>query len=123
MFSVQNLTNHRVIADKCSVAERYFPRLKGLMGRSHMESGEALLFPRCNSIHMWFMKIPIDVVFLKAEISSDGKRRAKVISIHSDVQPWRILPLSHWSANETLELAAGSIRKMEIAVGDELCIG
>lgn len=123
MYSVQNLTNHRVIADKCSVAERYFPRLKGLMGRTQMDSGEALFFPRCNSIHMWFMKIPIDVVFLKAEISSDGKRRAKVISIHSDVQPWRFLPLSHWSANETLELAAGTIRKMEIAVGDELCIG
>lgn len=123
VISVQNLTNHRVIADQCSVAERFFPRLKGLMGRTHMESGEALLFPRCNSIHMWFMQMPIDVVFLKTEISSDGKRKAKVVSAHAHVRPWRFLPLSAWSANETLELAAGTIQRMEISVGDELCIG
>jgi uncharacterized membrane protein (UPF0127 family) len=88
-----------------------------------MDSGEALLFPRCNSIHMWFMQMPIDVIFLKTEISSDGKRIAKVVSVHSSVQPWKVLPLSCGAANETLELAAGTIQRTEVSVGDQLCIG
>ena len=91
------------------------------MGRTHLDAGEALLFPRCNSIHMWFMKMPIDVIFLRVEISRDGKRKGKVVSVHRDVQPWGLLPLVSWSANETLELAAGTIQRFEISVGDELC--
>lgn len=122
MIRVQNLINQRVISDKCSVADRFFARLKGLIGKSHMEPGSGMLFPNCNNIHMWFMSIPIDVVFVKLEVDSSGKERRRVSSMHENVRPWRFLPLMDSRANETLELPVGTIRATELSVGDELCI-
>lgn len=122
MVRVQNLINQRVISDKCSVAERYFARLKGLIGVSRMEPGSGMLFPDCNNIHMWFMRIPIDVVFIRLETDSNGKIRRRVSSLHAHVRPWRLLPLMDLRANETLELPAGTIHATEISLGDELCI-
>lgn len=81
-----------------------------------------MLFPKCNDIHMWFMSIPIDVVFLSKEKRADGSLAFRVASVHENVQPWRVLPLRDSRASETLELAAGTIRQCEISAGDELCI-
>ena len=53
------------VASKLEVADRFLSRLTGLIGLARFEAGEGLLFPRCTSIHMWMMRIPIDVVFLK----------------------------------------------------------
>lgn len=76
---------------------------------------------------MWFMSIPIDVVFLRAEVSeeSGGNKvgRKVVTSVHSQVRPWKLLPLSDGGAQETLELPAGSIVRLGIAPGDQLCSG
>lgn len=115
---VRSLTNQAVIADKCFEAIRFFDRFIGLMGKKEMPSGEAMFFPRCNDIHMWFMSIPIDVVFLKR----DGANW-RVTSLRQDVQPWRILPLRDGSAQDTLELPAGTIERCKLSVGDQLCIG
>ncbi len=112
-----NLKDHRIISDKCLVAESFFLRLRGWMGKTRSEWGEGILFPSCTSIHMWFMSIPIDVVFLRVE----GERKI-VTSVHS-VQPWKFFPLSDGSAHETLELPYGSAERIGITVGDELCIG
>jgi uncharacterized membrane protein (UPF0127 family) len=67
---------------------------------------------------MWFMSIPIDVVFLR----NNGERKV-VTSAHRSVRPWKTLPLSDGRAHETLELPEGSIDRLGIAPGDELCIG
>jgi len=124
---VQSLKNQALIADKCHVAECFMDRLRGLIGRAGLTSGEGMLFPRCNSVHMWFMRFPIDVVFLRA---SAGKRRASaderqtyvVSSVHENVRPWKALPLMDLQASETLELPGGSTRRAGISAGDELCI-
>lgn len=112
-----NLKDHRIISDKCLVAESFFSRLRGWMGKTRAEPGEGILFPRCTSIHMWFMTIPIDVVFLRVE-----RERKVVTSVHS-VHPWKLLPVSDGRAHETLELPLGSIERLGISPGDELCIG
>ena len=114
---VQSLKNQAVIADKCFVAECFLDRLRGLIGRSRFEQGEGMLFPRCNDIHMWFMRIPIDVVFVR----KDGANW-KVTSVHESVRPWKLLPLRDGRASETLELPTGTIRRCAINDGDELCI-
>lgn len=108
-----NLRNQSVLADRCIVAERFFDRLKGLIGRTSIEVGEGMLFPFCNDIHMWFMKIPIDVVFLKKNV---------VTSVREKVRPWRLLPLRDGKASETLELPIGTVVRCEIRPGDEVCI-
>jgi uncharacterized membrane protein (UPF0127 family) len=119
---VRSLKNQAVIADKCFVAERFLDRLKGLIGRAELPPGEAMLFPRCNSVHMWFMRIPIDVVFAKASTRADGTRILTVSSAREHVRAWRPHPLMDWKASDTLELPAGTISRHSIRPGDELCI-
>lgn len=110
-----NLKDQRIISDQCVVAVSFFTRLRGWIGKTRASSGEGILFPKCSSIHMWFMSIPIDVVFL-------GERRV-VTSVHRSVRPWRVLPLADGRAHDALELPEGTIERLGIAPGDELCIG
>lgn len=121
-IGVRSLKNQAVIADKCFVAERFFERLRGLLGRRGMEPGEGLLIRECNNIHMWFMQFPIDVVFVKPTTRQDGSRALTVTSAHADVPAWKVLPLMDSKARETLELPVGTIRRCAIEAGDELCI-
>ena len=121
LVRVQNLTNQAVIADRVYVAECFFDRLRGLIGKN-LENGMGMLFPKNNSIHMWFMSFPIDVVFIRKEKSADGKIIFKVSSVHENVRPWRPHPLMDWRASETLELPNGTVRRCAITAGDELCI-
>ncbi|MBC7691377.1 MAG: DUF192 domain-containing protein [Methylotenera sp.] len=103
------------------MAERYFTRLRGLIGKSGFVAGQGMLFPRCNNIHMWFMSFPIDVVFIRCEKKPDGSATWRVSSVHSSVKAWRITPLMDMSGTETLELPEGRIRQCAIEAGDELC--
>ncbi len=117
-----NLKDQRIISDKCLVADSFFLRLRGLIGKTRLDLGEGILFPNCTSIHMWFMSMPIDVVFLRVEHAKEGERKV-VTSVNANVRPWKILPLGDRRAHETLELPAGSIGRIGIASGDVLCIG
>lgn len=117
-----NLKDQRIISDKCIVAESFISRLRGWIGKTRAESGEGILFPNCASIHMWFMSMPIDVVFLRVNHSKEGERKV-VTSAHGDVRPWKVLPLGDGNAHETLELPQGSVARLGIVPGDELCIG
>jgi uncharacterized membrane protein (UPF0127 family) len=119
---VQSLKNQSLIADKCIVANRFFARLKGLIGTSRLEPGEGLLISPCNDIHMWFMSMPIDVVFVRENRSADGHATHLVCSTREDLKPWKLLPVRDSSAAQTLELPAGTIRRCAIAAGDVLCI-
>ena len=112
------LKDQAVITDQCVVAKSYFARLQGLIGRSRMEAGEGMLFPKCNDIHMWFMRIPLDVVFLRL-----SERGFVVSSVRENVRPWRVLPLHDFKATETLELPAGTVARLGLQTGDELCSG
>lgn len=120
LVCVLSLKNQAVIADKCVVADRFWSRLKGLIGRRRFDAGEGMLFPHCKSIHMGWMLIPIDVVFL-ARVAG-AQDRCRVTSVHPNVRPWKLIPLSDWTADDALELPVGSIARHAIELGDELCI-
>ncbi len=117
-----NLKDHRIISDKCLVAESFISRLRGWIGKTRADSGEGILFPNCTSIHMWFMLMPIDVVFLRVNNAKEGERKV-VTSVRGNVRPWKLLPLFDGKAHEALELPVGSIARLGILPGDELCIG
>lgn len=117
-----NLKDHKIISERCIVAESFFSRLRGWIGKTRADVGEGILFPNCTSIHMWFMSMPIDVVFLRVEHAREGERKV-VTSAHGNVRPWKVLPLGDGSANETLELPVGSVGRLGITPGDQLCIG
>jgi uncharacterized membrane protein (UPF0127 family) len=118
-ISIKSLKNQQLIADKCHVAESFLDRLRGLIGKTRLDAGFGMLFPRCNDIHMWFMRIPIDVVFVK---STGAARVLRVTRVVESVKPWKLLPLRDGSASDTLELPVGTIQRCDIREGDELCI-
>ena len=117
---IKTFKNQALIADKCLVAESFVSRLRGLIGRKQFAPGEAVLFPRCNDIHMWFMSIPIDVVFIRKEKRTDGGTSYVVASVREGLKPWRLLPVRDGSAQDTLELPAGTVGRIGLKPGDEL---
>lgn len=124
---VQSIKTQAQIADQCFVADSFFSRLRGWIGKSHVAAGEALLLRPCNDIHMWMMRFPIDVVFLQEihESSQGSERRDPkwvITSVHENVPAWKVLPLRDSKASDTLELPVESIRKHGLQAGDELCI-
>ncbi|NBX77292.1 MAG: DUF192 domain-containing protein [Proteobacteria bacterium] len=81
------------------------------MGKSSVPENEALVFPKCNSIHTFFMKIPIDVIF----VSETGK----VIKVFPELRPWRLL-LPVKGGAHTIEITSRGASKKNIQIGDQL---
>ena len=86
-------------------AERWFDRLRGLLGSPPPAPGHALLITPCASVHTAFMRYPIDVVFLD--------RRGRILKVVDAVPPWRAAAC--WRARHTLELAAGEADRLGLA--------
>ena len=105
-----NATRSREIASRVLLADTAATRSKGLLGRMSMEPEEGLWIVPCPMIHTFFMKFPIDVIFLDREL--------KVRRVMEDLKPWRMSPWV-FSAHSVLELAGGSL-KGGVQVGDRL---
>lgn len=110
-----NITKNKVIIGNLKIAESYRERTKGLLGRQNIEAHEGLLIKNCNWIHMFFMKFPIDAVFLKA-----NKGIYKVVKILDNIKPWRISsPI--FRADSVLEIKSETAKNI-ISIDDELKI-
>ena len=101
-----------LVCERCLLAETPFTRMRGLLGRAGLERGEGILLRPASSVHMWFMRFPIDAVFLKA----DGQ----VVRIAADLKPWRAAGC--WGARAVLELPAGECERVGLRVGDRLAL-
>jgi len=102
--------NGDVVCDRCVVAASPFSRMKGLLGRSELRSGEGLLLRPASAIHTFFMRFPIDAVFLD--------RDWRVVGIAGDVAPWRTA--GRKGAKAVLELPAGESARRGLRPGDLL---
>ena len=92
----------------------------GLMGRRSLPTGHALWLPGDNGIHMFFMRFPIDAVFV-GRPAADGSR--KVLAAKRDLRPWTgIVPLVR-GASGVLELPVGAIDASGTVAGDVVRIG
>lgn len=109
MFKITNMSNGNIIADQAAYADTFISRLRGLMFRNNFNKGEALVIIPCNSIHTFWMKFPIDVVFLSKENT--------VIYIIENFQPNKISPLFR-KAHSVVELPIGTIKECSIKQGD-----
>jgi len=99
-----------IACERCTVADRMLSRMKGLLGRKNLPTGEGILIRPAPSIHTFFMRFPIDVVFLS--------RQGEVLKIAEHVAPWRARSCRHSYA--VLELAAGEAGRRGLAVGDRI---
>ena len=87
-------------------------RRKGLLGRTGLPAGAAIVIAPCNAIHTWFMKFPIDVVFA----AKDGR----VTRVHHAVKSWRLA--SSFFAFAAIEMAAGEAARVDLKRGDRLVL-
>lgn len=109
LVEARNPTRGTVLGGRVQVADRWWLRLRGLLGRSGLSQGEGLLIEPCRAVHMSGMKFPIDVAFL----ARDGA----VVALYPDLAPgartrW------HRSARRALELPAGTLAATGTREGD-----
>lgn len=98
------------VCERCLLAETPLTRLRGLLGRAGLERGEGILLRPASSIHMWFMRFPIDAVFLDSE--------NRVLRIAGHLKPWRMAGCR--GAKAVVELPAGECERVGLRPGDRL---
>jgi hypothetical protein len=98
--------------DRCLVADTAPARLRGLLGRDGLPDGEGLLIKPANSVHMFFMRFAIDVVFLDRDLV--------VRKIVEALRPWRLAGCR--GARAALELPAGTASRRGVTVGERLTL-
>lgn len=107
---VLNQARHTVLATGMEVAESSAQRNKGLLGRDGLTPGEGLWIRPCNAVHTFWMRFPIDLVYLD--------RKLRIRKLVSDVRPWRMSGCL--MAHSILELPTGTIRATQTERGDTL---
>src|SRR5204863_3377327 len=70
-----------IVCERCVLADTALTRMKGLLGRRGLPSGEGILLKPASAVHMAVMRVPIDAVFLDREL--------RVVTTADDVAPWR----------------------------------
>ena len=99
-----------VVCERCEVPKGAFGRARGLLGRDGLEPGEGMLIDRAGSVHMFFMRFAIDVVFLS--------RDRTVVGLRHGLRPWRLAGAR--GAVASLELPAGRAAEAGVEAGDVL---
>jgi uncharacterized membrane protein (UPF0127 family) len=112
-FVARDVENGLIVANRVTVASRRLERAVGLLGRSHLEAGEALWITPCHGVHTWFMRFTIDVIAMDA----DGV----IVDAVSMLKPWR-MRLPRPGAHSVLELPAGTLLAAPVKVGHRLQI-
>ena len=102
----------KLVCERCEIPESAFGRARGLLGRDGLEPGDGMLIDRAGSVHMFFMRFPIDVVFLA--------RDRRVVSVRHRLAPWRMAGAR--GAVAALELAAGRAAEVGVEQGDRLVL-
>ncbi|HVC04308.1 MAG TPA: DUF192 domain-containing protein [Candidatus Acidoferrales bacterium] len=99
------------VAGEVAVADNPYRRFMGLMGKRELEAGAGLYLRPCSSIHMFFMRFPIDVAF----IDKDNR----VVRLYHGLRPWRMSRIVR-RAKAAIELPSGALAQAGVGVGDLL---
>jgi uncharacterized protein len=105
-----------VLCGRLVLGESFGRRFMGLMGRASLDEDEGLWLPT-SSIHMLFMRFPIDALFV-GRADSEGHR--SVVGVREELPPWRGLVLPVRGAQGVIELPAGTLARHGVSVGDEV---
>jgi len=102
-----------VVCERCVLVDTALARMRGLLGRRELPSGEGILLRPASSVHMAFMRFAIDAVFLDRDL--------RVVKVASDLRPWRAA--GSRQAKAVLEIAAGEAERRGLTPGDRLIVG
>ena len=103
--------DEQIIAKNVSVANNFYKRLKGLLCKKGLESGEGLLISPCKQVHTFGMKFNIDVVFVSPT--------SKVVHIEHNMSKGKVSKYIK-GANQVLELKGGTAKEKNISLGQTI---
>jgi uncharacterized membrane protein (UPF0127 family) len=106
-----NLTRGCVLGARIAVADRWWSRLRGLLGRPAIGAGEGLVLTPCRAVHTLGMSYPVDVAFVD--------RRGAVVAVYNRLAPGH-RSCRHKTAAYALELPAGTLARCGTREGDTL---
>jgi uncharacterized membrane protein (UPF0127 family) len=104
--------NGRVVCEETVLADGPLTRMKGLLGRGRLGTGEGLLLRPASSVHTAFMRFAIDAVFLDRDL--------RVVRIAADLKPWRAAGCR--GARAGLELSYGGSERRGLRPGDRVVL-
>ena len=109
-YRLRNLTRGIVLGDAIDLADTSEKRRTGLLKHDRLDPGQGLWIVPCESVHSFFMKFAIDLVYLD--------RNKKVRKVRHRMAPWRVSACL--SAHSILELPAGAVAASGTQAGDQL---
>lgn len=86
-------------------------RARGLLGKGSLAAGEGIVIWPCSSVHMFFMRFALDVVYLDREF--------RVVKTVRGLKPFRV-SFGGRGAHAAIELPEGTIQSTGLQPGDRL---
>jgi uncharacterized membrane protein (UPF0127 family) len=111
-YALVNQRTGVIVASDLELADSAWARLRGLLGRRGLPAGHGMRIRPSGSVHMMFMRFPIDVVFVN--------RDDEVVKTVRGLRPWRFSGAR--GAHAVFELSAGTLERYEILRGDPLAV-
>ncbi|MGQ9661695.1 MAG: DUF192 domain-containing protein [Kiritimatiellia bacterium] len=105
------LRNGVTLVEAAELATGLRERLRGLLGRSFLPPGQALILYPCSAVHTFFMRFALDLVFLGRDMT--------VTRIAWNVPPFRAV-FGGWRAVAVIEAQSGWLCGTDLCVGDRL---
>lgn len=99
-----------IICHKMVVANNLLSRMKGLMFSADLPDCDGFLIRPCNSIHTFFMRYPLDILFMDQDF--------KIIKVLYDLSPWKMTWI-YFKSYQVLEMKAGTLSK-KVNSGEKL---
>lgn len=112
-YRIENTTRGTILAQESENAVTHIRRGIGLMGRRGLPEGGGLIIQPCNSIVCFFMRFPIDVLFIDAN--------DHVCHLYRGMRPWRTSRIVR-ASKFVIELPAGSLERTDTVLNDEVRI-
>lgn len=110
-------TTGELLASEVELADTFWRRFRGLMLRGKFSPGKAMLFkfpkPGRRSVHMWFVRFSIDLVYLDSSF--------RVVELRAQLKPWRFYR-PRATVSYLIELPAGTISRVRVEVGHEISL-
>jgi uncharacterized membrane protein (UPF0127 family) len=110
-MKILNRSKNTFLAQDARIADSFFARMFGLLGKKELKSGEALIIKPCNSVHTFFMHFTIDVLFVDKDL--------RVVKSISAIKPFRLSAI-YPKADLAIELPSGSIDSTRTAISDQI---
>lgn len=107
-MSIVNLTRSATMADHVAIAASFQSRARGLIGRTALPEGHALVLHPCRGVHAIFLAFALDVIYLDRD-----DRAIHILCL----TPWHVGPIVRQSGT-VIELPAGTTARTGTVVGD-----